>query len=427
MLGITSKRRISLFSASMTVVSHFSSLSPMTPSQDLLFDVPPSIPIKIKRAKKPKIGRYEAVRRKLENDTTDPSKVFVDFSDVQQPNNGFNFIDLFCGTGGITCGLSLAGFTPKAAVEIVDIACDTHHRNFPDCKLHRGPIEEFSPKSVLGSDLKEIHIVSGGPPCQGFSIAGFRDPKDARNQLFREFIRVVAEVKPWYVVMENVPGILTLDNGSFYSEIIQAYKNIGYTVSVAVLEAADFGVPQLRARAIFIANRFGWANPFPKAKLSPANYRPIESGLGGLSPDKPDPEINPEWTRHSAKMIERISRVPPGGSLYETFFDAWKRQYPGVPSMTIKENHGGTHIHPHLNRVLSAREMARLQTFPDDFLFCGPMKKAMWQIGNAVPPRLSEVIGKTLLPSLRAIRAGEVDPYREAARQRQLLNESVVC
>lgn len=395
--------------------------------QSSLFEIAEVQPIKAKRIKKPKIGRYEGVRRKLENDTSDPAKVFIEFSDTRSPGNGFNFIDLFCGAGGITCGLSHAGLIPKAAVEIVEIACDTHHRNFPNCKLHRGSIADFGPKSFLGSDFENIHIVSGGPPCQGFSVAGYRDPKDARNQLFKEFIRVVSEVRPWYVVMENVPGILTLANGTFYHDIIQAYKDIGYTVSVAVLEAADFGVPQIRARAIFIANRFGWANPFPKPQLTPATYRPIESGLVGLSSDTPDPAINHEWTRHSEKMIERISAVPPGGSLYESFFDAWKRQYPGVPSMTIKENHGGTHIHPHLNRVLSAREMARLQTFPDDFLFCGSMKKAMWQIGNAVPPRLAEVIGKTLLPSLRAIQSGKPDPHREAVRQRQLLTEQVCC
>ncbi len=100
-----------------------------------------------------------------------------------------------------------------------------------------------------------------------------------------------------------------------------------------------------------------------------------------------------------------VSQSSPGGSLYETYLDAFKRQYPGLPSMTIKENHGGTHIHPYLNRVISAREMARLQTFPDSFIFEGSMKKAMWQIGNAVPPRLAECIGYALIPYLNAIQS----------------------
>ncbi|MBI5773581.1 MAG: DNA cytosine methyltransferase [Verrucomicrobia bacterium] len=377
------------------------------PAQNLLIDVPST---RNARLKKPRLGRYENVRRKLESSDFDTARVFVEFSERIPKPNGFQFIDLFCGAGGMTCGLSRAGYTPRAAVEIVDIACDTHHRNFPLCELHRGPIQDFDPKTAL-ADMGEIHLVSGGPPCQGFSVAGFRRPEDERNQLFREFMRVVKAVQPWYVVMENVPGILTLAGGAFYRDILAAFAEAGYpTVSVAILESADYGIPQLRPRAIFIANRFGRFNPYPQPQLAPGNYQPIEAGLRGLPADERIPEINHEWTKHSKAMEARLAKVPPGGSLYETFFDAWKRQYPGLPSMTIKENHGGTHVHPHLNRVLSAREMARLQTFPDDFIFCGSMKKAMWQIGNAVPPRLAEVIGKALYPSLRAIADNAADP-----------------
>jgi DNA (cytosine-5)-methyltransferase 1 len=372
------------------------------------------------RQKRPKLGRYESIRRKFENDASDTAKVFVTFEEKVPQPNGFQFVDLFCGAGGMTCGLTRAGYTARAAVEIVDVACDTHYRNFPDCKLHRGPIQDFDPSPIVDK-FGQIHLVAGGPPCQGFSVAGFRDPKDERNQLFREFMRVVKTVKPWYLVMENVPGILTLADGSFYRAIIDAFGEAGYpTVSVAVLESANYGVPQIRPRAIFVANRFGRCNPFPQPQLTPDKYRPIESVLHGLSATEPLPEINHEWTKHSKEMEKRLAKVPPGGSLYETFFDAWKRQYPGLPSMTIKENHGGTHIHPHLNRVLSAREMARLQTFPDNFIFCGTMKKAMWQIGNAVPPRLAEVIGKALLPSLRAIADKKPDPLASLSSWRLL-------
>lgn len=372
------------------------------------------------RQKKPKLGRYESIRKKFENDASDTAKVFVAFNEQVPQPNGFQFVDLFCGAGGMTCGLTRAGYTARAAVEIVDVACDTHHRNFPDCQLHRGPIQDFDPSCVT-NEFGQIHLVAGGPPCQGFSVAGFRNPKDERNQLFREFMRVVKAVEPWYVLMENVPGILTLAGGSFYRAIIEAFGEAGYpTVSVAVLESANYGVPQIRPRAIFIANRFGRCNPFPQPQLTPDKYRPIESVLHGLSANEPAPEINHEWTKHSKEMEQRLSKVPPGGSLYETFFDAWKRQYPGLPSMTIKENHGGTHIHPHLNRVLSAREMARLQTFPEDFIFCGTMKKAMWQIGNAVPPRLAEVVGKALLPSLQAIDGKRPDPLTPLSNWRLL-------
>ena len=171
-----------------------------------------------------------------------------------------------------------------------------------------------------------------------------------------------------------------------------------------------YGVPQIRPRAIFIGNRLGLPNPYPQPQLTPSEYRPIESAISDLPAYTPLPEINHEWTRHSEAFMERIAKVPPGGSLYETFYDAFKRQYPGLPSMTVKENHGGTHIHPSLNRVISAREMARLQSFPDSFLFEGSMKKAMWQIGNAVPPRLAECIGLALLPTLNAVTCGSCQP-----------------
>ena len=246
-------------------------------------------------------------------------------------------------------------------------------------------------------------------PCQGFSVAGKRNPDDERNTLFQQFARVVAELRPFYLVMENVPGILTLQKGAAGRAIIEAFAEIGYpNASVAVLESAAFGVPQIRPRAIFIANRLGLPNPYPAPQLAPGDYRPIEAAISDLPADTPLPEINHEWTRHSKAYMERLAQVPPGGSLYPTFIDAFKRQYPGLPSMTVKENHGGTHIHPHLNRVISAREMARLQTFPDTFLFEGSMKKAMWQIGNAVPPRLAECIGLALISTLNAITRGQI-------------------
>jgi DNA (cytosine-5)-methyltransferase 1 len=357
------------------------------------------------KAKRPKIGRYERLKRDSQADFDDEFKVFVDVNESSTPSQTYRFIDLFCGAGGITKGLSMASFQPVASVEISPIASATHLRNFPSCIHYCGDIKNYHPGKLLNLEEQgEIHLVSGGPPCQGFSVAGKRDPNDVRNILFREFIRVVAEIRPWYVVMENVPGILTMKGGAVRSAIIEAFEEIGYpNMSVTVLESADYGVPQFRPRAIFVANRFGLDNPYPKPQLTPDQYRPIESAISDLPPSTPIKAINHEWTRHSKQYMERIAKVPPGGSLYETFFDAFKRQYPGLPSMTIKENHGGTHIHPHLNRVISAREMARLQTFPDDFIFEGTMKKAMWQIGNAVPPRLAQVIGFALIPYLNEI------------------------
>jgi DNA (cytosine-5)-methyltransferase 1 len=355
-----------------------------------------------RRQKKPRLGRYERLAVTIETTASDPYKIWVNKEDFQKPLLQYNFIDLFCGCGGLTQGFLQAGMNPVGSVEIVEVAANTHKLNFPSCKCFNGDIKDLSPSKYFGN--KKIHLVIGGPPCQGFSVAGKRDPNDPRNKLFYEFVRVVDELKPWYVVLENVPGILTMKNGKVKDAIIREFTDIGYkNMSIAVLESANYGVPQFRPRAIFIANKYDLPNYYPNAQLGKEEYIPIEAAISDLSPDIPDPKTNHEWTKHSKEFIERLSKVSPGGSLYETFFDAFKRQYPGLPSMTIKENHGGTHIHPYLNRCISAREMARLQTFPDSFFFTGTMKKAMWQIGNAVPPLLGENIGKAVLTGLNRI------------------------
>lgn len=372
----------------------------------------------IKKQKKARLGRYERIQRELATVKRDPYQVLIDINTPSKPFLSYNFIDLFCGAGGITQGLKQGGLNPVASAEISPIASATHRRNFPDCQHFCGDIQELNTQEWLSkAGSPEIHLVVGGPPCQGFSVAGKRDPDDPRNNLFQEFVRIVSEVRPWYIVMENVPGILTMKKGKTKQAIFEAFENIGYAnVSVAILESAAYGVPQIRPRAIFIANRFGMQNPYPNPQLVSEQYKPIESAISDLPAYEAIPSINHEWTRHSPAYMERIAKVPPGGSLYETYVDAFKRQYPGKPSMTIKENHGGTHIHPHLNRVISAREMARLQTFPDSFIFEGTMKKAMWQIGNAVPPRLAECIGYALIPYLNEILAGNKNNV-EAVRE----------
>ncbi|MFB2936096.1 DNA cytosine methyltransferase [Aerosakkonemataceae cyanobacterium BLCC-F154] len=361
----------------------------------------------IKKPKKPKLGRYERIQKELNESDRDPYKIFIDVNTPPTATSTYKFVDLFCGAGGITQGLVQAGFQPIASVEVNAIASETYKFNFPQCHHFNGDIANFNSQNWLNEiDSPEIHLVIGGPPCQGFSVAGKRDPNDPRNRLFKEFVRVVSEIKPWYVVMENVPGIITMKKGAVLKAIREEFAAIGYpNMSVAILESAAYGVPQIRPRAIFIANKFGMENPYPKIQLLAHEYKPIESAISDLPEYTAIPEINHEWTRHSPEYMERIAKVPPGGSLYESYVDAFKRQYPGKPSMTVKENHGGTHIHPYLNRVISAREMARLQTFPDSFIFKGSMKKAMWQIGNAVPPRLAECISYALIPYLNAIKS----------------------
>lgn len=351
------------------------------------------------------ISRYSGLKMRFDSDLFNANWMEMDTMKVSTGKSQINFIDLFSGAGGLSQGFKQAGFNKIMSVEVDDDASNTIRRNFPESHHFEGKIEDLSDaeiRKIVGD--RTVHIVCGGPPCQGFSVAGLRNPHDPRNQLFKEFVRVVNVVKPWFVVLENVPGILTMQNGDVYREILRQFGLVGYEdMSVRILEAATFGVPQLRTRAVFVGNRFGLKNPYPKEQFNKEEYRSIESAIDDLKDHPRDATINHEWTAHSKKFEERISKVQPGGSLYETFRDAYKRQYKGVPSMTAKENHGGTHIHYEKNRVLSARELARLQTFPDNFIFEGTMKRAYWQIGNAVPCILAKNIALALRPNIEDI------------------------
>lgn len=334
-------------------------------------------------------SRYSRLKNQLDEQYSD-STVEVEVSNEPFTKSEFNFIDLFAGAGGLSLGFEQAGFHKLSDVEILPYAAETLKNNFPNAKHFVGDIANYNVSNYTCG--KTVHLVIGGPPCQGFSVAGRRNIDDQRNLLFMQFHRIVDEVRPLFFVLENVPGILTLDKGTFFQRIINGFEQMGYMVSVKILEAADYGVPQLRTRAIFIGNRIGVKNPYPAPQYSIANYKSIDDAIRDLECAPRDHATNHEWTRFRESMIEKIHKVPPGGSLYETYADAYKRQRAGQPSMTIKENHGGTHIHYKLDRCLSAREMARIQSFPDDFVFAGTFKQAFIQIGNAVPPLLAKNI-----------------------------------
>lgn len=333
-------------------------------------------------------SRYSRLKSALDRDIfTNGQWVEIDTRTVSSEPTRLTYVDLFSGAGGISVGACQSGLRKVLSIDIDPDASKTIQRNFPESQHLEMLIEEVSAE-LLNKTLNgnKVNVVFGGPPCEGFSVAGLRNPEDPRNRLFREYIRLVEHIRPDFVVMENVPGILSIDNGKVKDEIISRFAEIGYPdMSVRILESAAFGVPQLRTRAIFIANRHQLPNPYPMEFLTKHDYHSIESAIDDLKDVRRHGAPNHEWTRHSPNFESLIAQVPPGGSLYKTFRDAFKRQYKGVPSMAVKENHGGCHIHYELNRVLSAREMARLQTFPDDFVFSGRFKRVYWQVGNAVP------------------------------------------
>lgn len=314
--------------------------------------------------------------------------------------NGYKFIDLFSGAGGLSCGLVMAGFTPVASVEIMPEAVETYKYNFVNKK---GFNEKVETRDIRTQEVKEelyktigsqhIDLIVGGFPCQGFSMAGNRVVSDPRNSLYLEMLEIVKNVKPDYVVMENVEGLRSMLDGKVETQIINDYKEIGYEINVTTLNAADYGVAQQRKRVIFIGNRIGNNNYHPKPLYEPKNYKTLGSAIYKFMNIDEDKSINHIFTRHTEEMKTRLSNVPEGSSLFKNYSDSWKKSPWDKPSCTIKENHGAVNIHPKLPRVLTAREIAAIQSFPDDFIFQGAKKWQLVQIGNAVPPLLGKAIG----------------------------------
>jgi DNA (cytosine-5)-methyltransferase 1 len=352
----------------------------------------------------------------------------IDISDEMSTVDGFhnkeqvediNFIDLFAGAGGLSCGLKMAGLKPVASVEIMEQAVATYNRNFGEknspCDIRS---EECQKELIEKTKSKHIHLISGGFPCQGFSLAGHRIVNDERNSLYLEMLKIVAEIKPDFVLMENVEGLRSMLGGLVEKQIIEDYKNIGYDINVTVLNSADYGVPQIRKRVIFIGNRIGKENLHPKSFLTPDNYKTVEDGIARFCDIPENKSINHIFTKHNAEMTERLAKLPEGQSLYGNYSDAWKKVYWDKPSVTVKENHGGVNVHPKFPRVMTPRELAALQSFPDDFIFEGSKKWQLVQIGNAVPPLLGKAIGIAIKKALKGVDESQIIRQTENSEEK---------
>lgn len=308
------------------------------------------------------------------------------------------FVDLFCGAGGLSKGLELAGLEGICGLDWFNEAGQTYEHNFGhpfvngDIKLQEIK-QKFYDTVQQRLNGRHLSLVAGGFPCQGFSMAGNRIVDDPRNSLYLELIEIVKNTQPDFVLCENVKGLRSMLDGKVEKKILEDFRNIGYEMNVTVLCAADYYTPQKRERVIFIGNRIGAKNYHPMPILAPDSYVTTGAAIADLMDHPLDKKFNHVPTKHRPDMIKRMMELKEGESLYSGYSDAWKKCPWNEASCTIKENHGGVNIHPKLPRVLTAREMARLQSFPDDFIFMGPKNKQLVQIGNAVPPLLGKAIG----------------------------------
>jgi len=343
-----------------------------------------------------------------------------------------NVIDLFSGVGGLSLGFVQTGFNIVLANEIdIDIAY-SYKRNNPRVQMINADITSLDISSVFYNYREKTEVIIGGPPCQGFSQKGSRKTiHDERNYLFRYFSKVIEYVRPKYVVMENVPNILTAENGMFKREILNLFCSMGYTVDCKILDASEYGVPQHRKRAIFLAkqgNRCCFLPPPLNERVTIwdaiSDLAFLDSGEGTFSQSYPLKPMslyqlklrenshelyNHISTAHSKESIRKMDLIPPGKGkevlplrdLTKSIYSGtWSRMIHTDQSVTITTRYdtpsSGRFMHPFLNRCITSREAARLQSFPDTFIFYGPKSSQMKQIGNAVPPILSNAIATAI-------------------------------
>ena len=339
----------------------------------------------------------------------------------------YKVLDLFCGAGGLSYGFKLAGFNIVGGVEWNPAAMETHKANFKSRFEYCGNIEDITDDEIL-DNFKGVDVIIGGPPCQGFSSANRHEKEkdDSRNKLFFQYLRFVELLKPKVFVIENVRQILTKNNGYAKNRILDITQKLGYKVNVDVLNAADFGVPQVRRRAIFVGldAMFGKTFDFSKLKKTSKTVtvydaigdicypeRHLENSFLNYVKDT-DKLENHNPKEPNAKVAERIKYVPQGGNwkdvpeyLWDTkrtnrHSSAYKRLSFSEPSITIDTGHMN-YFHPIFNRIPTVRESARLQSFPDSFIFYGNQGEQFKQVGNAVPPLLAKAVAVEILSLLK--------------------------
>lgn len=337
-------------------------------------------------------------------------------------------IDLFSGCGGLSLGFERAGFDVRLAIDNWEDALLTYRYNHKNTDTLNADLLHLDPAKVEQDfNTHVVDVVIGGPPCQGFSIAGKRIIDDDRNKLYKSFVRFVDHFRPKAFVMENVPNILSIGNGAVKEAIISDFSELGYNVQFKVLTASDYGVPQNRRRAIFVGlieTEYIFPKPTTeirvttKEAISDLPEETIKDGDG--YPIAPQSEYqrlmrlnssslnNHQATIHTAETKRIIAMVPDGcnykclpkemWSLRKVHI-AWTRMDSKKPCFTIDTGHNH-HFHYSYNRVPTVRESARIQSFPDDYLFIGGKGSQLKQVGNAVPPLMATEIATQLLRQL---------------------------
>lgn len=350
-------------------------------------------------------------------------------------NKNLTAIDLFSGAGGMSVGATMCNIQPILAIELDKNASKTFRANHPNTELIEKDISEVT----LCENYKNPFIIFGGPPCQGFSTSNTktRNSSNSNNSLFHEYIRQVRELTPIWFVFENVEGITSFEKGSVVEKLENEFKTLGYKTSWAILSASDYGVPQNRKRFFMVGNRLNIDFIFPEKKqnvvsveeairdlpslkngdsFDSLNYKNIEqSAYAKLMRGNSKKSFQNNVSRNKDYVLERYKHIKPGQNwkaippeLMQNYKNTnnchsgiYKRLDPNTPSVVIANYRKNMLIHPFEDRGLSIREAARIQSFPDNFIFKGNLSFQQQQIGNAVPPLLAKAVFEQIIKMSR--------------------------
>lgn len=309
-------------------------------------------------------------------------------------------VSLFCGAGGLDLGFIKQGFKVIWAIDFYKAATKTYRNNLGDHIVCEDITE------INHSDIPDCDCIIGGSPCQGFSNANrttnFLD--NPKNFLVREYIKIIKAKQPKVFVLENVPQLITCGNGQFKDEILKVLNE--YEIEYKILNAVDYGTPQERKRAIFIGSRIGRIY-HPEPKL--IKYKTINEAFEGLNDSIPNQN---EFTISKDIVIQRMKLIPPGGNYKNlppelrtksNHSTMYRRLDPNKPSVTLVHPIKTLLTHPYLNRILSVRECARIQDFPDSFVFYGTLSEKYQQLANAVPVGLAEAIATEVKKQIKQV------------------------
>lgn len=356
----------------------------------------------------------------------------------------FTCVDLFSGAGGLSRGFYDAGYEVVLGVDFDEAALKTFKENHGTAEAMKLDLFNHDNIDIIENFLQKkdikLDVLVGGPPCQGFSIAGPRDMNDKRNSLYLAMVKLADRIKPQAVVLENVPGMIQTNGGIGAKRIIEDFKKIGYVMTPKLLYAPDYGIPQMRKRVFFVGLRDGENEfQFPETIVDRQHYVTCEEAIGDLPSLQTDAgeiiygeeiqdyimdptnDYQKKMRSNSKKVQNHIGSIPiektkkmialvPEGKNYKAlpkeyqgiykYHEALTRYHSKKPSNTINTGHR-SHFHYRWNRIPTVRESARLQSFPDDFIFYGNKSQQYRQVGNAVPPMLGQVVAEQLKQYLK--------------------------